>query len=133
MIKFLNGYKNYLIVSLTVNKYFKPQIPSWRVFIHSIGHNIGTQAAYSFLSCFSILAIVGKILPFMKFLVIIFGNKDLTISYIGSLGLYGSNSISNELFQTHKKIIKDAKKISNSKYRQTWFLLSLLFVIIISI
>ena len=42
MIKFLNGYKNYLIVSLTVNKYYKPQIPSWRVIIHSIGHNIGT-------------------------------------------------------------------------------------------
>ena len=79
------------------------------------------------------MAIFGKVLPFMKFLVIIFGSKDLTISYIGSLGLYTSNSITNELFKTHKKVINDAKKISNAKHRQTWYLLTLLFVLIITI
>lgn len=77
---FIKELRNYFLAALSTNLYFNPNISNWRLFLHSISHNLGSIAYFAFLRPFNSLGIFGCIIKYFR----IFTFKSYTLIYLGS-------------------------------------------------
>lgn len=80
LLLFANEFWNFFISAICVNEYFLPKVTNVRLFVHSLGHHIGSIARMVFLKPFRCLSFGSNFVGFLKY----FGFNDYTIIYIGS-------------------------------------------------
>jgi hypothetical protein len=90
---FIKELKNFFNGALQTNIYFEPKIPNLRLFIHSLGHHLGSIAHTALLRPLNFLGVFKPILSCFRY----FTFKNYTLVYMGSEDVCRAHKRENRL------------------------------------